>query len=198
MIPVSQANHPEGITMKTTLFNIGDRAFYPAHGVGLIKEFKSASVLGHIQNFYVFELGDSGLRMLIPENNASRLLRPVVRKSTVKKVFDTLAAATTINKTNWHRRHKLLGEQLRSTCLFDIATVLRDLVCLGNQKELSPNEKVMLDKAKKMVVDEISYVTQNESIKIAKKVDKILGIHTRLTSAEKPVVSQLAEDLDDL
>ena len=187
--------------MKTNQFSIGDRAFYPSHGVGLIKELKTTSVLGQAHSFYVFEigeLGDSGLRMLIPEQNAAKILRPMVRKSNIKKVFDTLASATTINKTNWHRRHKKLGEQLRSPCLYEIATVLRDLVCLGHQKELSPNEKIMLDKAKKMVVDEISCVTQNETTKIYKKVEKILSAHTKKLSPLAQASNDVSDDLDDL
>ena len=47
-------------------FQIGDKAVYPAHGVGEVTGIEKRDVGGEQQHFYVLRILDNGMKVMIP------------------------------------------------------------------------------------------------------------------------------------
>ena len=68
------------------MFEIGDKAVYPGHGVGVIEAIETKQILGKIQTFYMLRILDNGMTIMIPEDNVEAVrLRGVIRKIEVPK-----------------------------------------------------------------------------------------------------------------
>ena len=73
------------------MFNVGDMAVYPAHGVGEICNIETRKVGNIEQSFYVLKISDSSMVVMIPTNTSDSVgLRSIIAPSEVDKVFEIL------------------------------------------------------------------------------------------------------------
>jgi len=159
------------------MFEIGDKAVYPGHGVGVIEKIETREVSGSNKNFYVLRILDNGMTIMIPTNNAKMVgLRAVIPEVMVPKVFQILKEkdVTTYNQT-WNRRYREYMEKINTGSIFEIAEVLRDLHVLKHEKELSFGERKILDTAKNLLVKEIAVAKHTQENEIVQELRTILG-----------------------
>src|SRR6185312_7560541 len=72
-------------------FQIGDKAVYPAHGVGEVTAIENREISGMSQTFYILRILDNGMKIMIPTNNVRQVgLREVISADKVDKVFNIL------------------------------------------------------------------------------------------------------------
>ena len=140
------------------MFKIGDRAVYPAHGVGVIEDIKCRVISGTKRTFYVLRIVDKDMTIMIPTDNAQMVgLRGIIDKKEVPKVFRILAEKNVgVDCQTWNRRYREYMEKIKSGSVFEVAEVLRDLVLLRCDKDLSFGERQMLDLAQNLLVKELS------------------------------------------
>ncbi|MGD0626591.1 MAG: CarD family transcriptional regulator [Thermodesulfobacteriota bacterium] len=140
------------------MFKIGDRAVYPAHGVGVIEDIKCRVISGTKRTFYVLRIVDKDMTIMIPTDNAQMVgLREIIDKKEVPKVFRILAEKNVgVDCQTWNRRYREYMEKIKSGSVFEVAEVLRDLVLLKCDKDLSFGERQMLDLAQNLLVKELS------------------------------------------
>jgi CarD family transcriptional regulator len=140
------------------MFKIGDRAVYPAHGVGVIEDIKCRVISGTKRTFYVLRIVDKDMTIMIPTDNAQSVgLRGIIDKKEVPKVFRILAEKNVgVDCQTWNRRYREYMEKIKSGSVFEVAEVLRDLVLLKCDKDLSFGERQMLDLAQNLLVKELS------------------------------------------
>lgn len=137
-------------------FSVGDTAVYPAHGVGRIKGVENKEIAGRKLSFYILELLDSGMTIMVPTNNA-RALRKVIGKEEIEEVYVILRQRDVQQEhTTWNRRYREYMGKIKTGSLHEIATVLRDLSLLKSDKTLSFGERKMLDTARSLLVKELS------------------------------------------
>lgn len=138
-------------------FKIGDKAVYPAHGVGVIKGIESRSIGEGKQDFYILQIISSGATLMVPITASDRAgMRCLISDDEVRRVYKILRSPGKISHTTWNRRFREFNDKLRTGSLADVAEVLRDLCSLKGDKDLSFGEKKMLEKARGMIVSEIS------------------------------------------
>lgn len=162
------------------MFNIGDNAVYPGHGVGVIKGKCKKLVSGRNVEFYEMQIFDSTcnkpIKIMIPVEKASERLREISPKNKVKKVYTILKDRNSrIDKQTWNRRYREYNEKIRTGDLEEIAQVLRDLFLLKSTKELSFGERKMLDTAKNLLVKEISLSKDIPEVKIENEIKQIFA-----------------------
>ena len=140
------------------MFKIGDKAVYPAHGVGIIEDIKCKAISGAKRTFYVLRILDKDMTIMIPTDNAQSVgLRGIIDKKEVPKVFRILAEKNAGGDCQtWNRRYREYMEKIKSGSVFEVAEVLRDLVLLKCDKDLSFGERQMLDLAQNLLVKELS------------------------------------------
>lgn len=145
-------------TTKVSLFKVGDKVVYPAHGVGVIDSMQVSSIGGMEHKFYKITILDNGAKIMVPVSQVDTVgLRKIVDAKTIEKVYDILKdRKVTIDTQTWNRRYREYTQKLKSGSLFEIAAVIRDLSVLKTDKELSFGERKMLDTAQGLLVKEIS------------------------------------------
>ena len=159
------------------MFEIGDKAVYPGHGVGVIEKIENREISGSNKSFYVMRILDNGMTIMIPTDNANGVgLREVIPEFMVPKVFQILKEkdVSTYNQT-WNRRYREYMEKINTGSIFEIAEVLRDLNILKSEKELSFGERKILDTAKNLLVKEIAVAKQTQENEIVQELRTILG-----------------------
>ncbi|MSQ01403.1 MAG: CarD family transcriptional regulator [Myxococcales bacterium] len=146
-------------------FNVGDKAVYPAHGVGIIRDVITMELDGEKHTFYVLKILDNGMTIRVPVNNAQHIgMRTVVGLGQIDKVFDILRDrdVPTDNQT-WNRRYRDYMSKIKTGDPLEVAKVLRDLALLKSEKPLSFGERKMFDQARSLLVQEIACARdQNE------------------------------------
>ncbi len=159
------------------MFQIGSMAVYPAHGVGVIEAIQEREVAGSPQQFYIMRLLDNDMIIMIPTSNAKNIgLRGVIDSSAVPEVFDILRhRPTRLNNQTWNRRYRDYMDKIKTGSPFRVAEVLRDLVLLKTEKELSFGERKMLDTAKNLLVRELSLVNNKKEDEIEAQLLELLG-----------------------
>ncbi|MDY0391571.1 CarD family transcriptional regulator [Desulfobulbus oligotrophicus] len=157
------------------MFTEGDMAVYPAHGVGLIKAIETQSIGGVDQRFYVMKILDNDMTIMIPTATSANVgLRAIISRDEVAKVIDILKDRDVkITTQTWNRRYREYMERIKTGSVFEVATVLRDLFLLKEDKDLSYGERKMLDTAKSLLVKELSLAKEMEEAKIEKQIEKL-------------------------
>ena len=156
-------------------FKVGDKAVFPAHGVGVIKSVESREIAGSKQDFYVLHIISSGAKLMVPTSTSSKAgMRGLISDPEIEGVYDILKTRRKINQTTWNRRFREYNEKLRTGSVNDVAEVYRDLHYLKSDKDLSYGEKRMLEKARELVVTEISAASDRGVTEVEQEIDQIL------------------------
>ena len=179
-------------------FEVGDKVIYPNHGLGIVERIEEKTILGTTCGFYSLRMASSDTTVLVPLDNVDGVgLRPAILDTEVKKLFLHLGDGKIDSHQNWKGRFKDNSDKMRTGSIRDVIDVLKSLNFLSKSKSLSFREKRMLDRAKFLVVSEISEVTADstESVedKVSKALDRCLVNRTRLqTKAKTAKVSKKA------
>jgi len=158
------------------MFKIGDKAVYPAQGVGVIEAIESREFSGIKNEFYVLRIVDSDMKIMIPVGNVDQVgMRNLIDKATVASIFEILGdrPEMTGNFPSWSRRQREYNEKIKSGDLLEVAEVLRELYQIKEDKELSYGEKKVLELARKLLVSEIAVAEGKDEEKIAERVENI-------------------------
>jgi CarD family transcriptional regulator len=144
--------------VKGYTFKAGDMAVHPAHGVGEVEQLEDRDLGGRKTTCYVIKIKDSGLKVMVPTEAASRVgLRPVMKKKEAQNILDILKAPeVAVDLQPWNRRFRAYTEMLKSGLPSEIAKVLRDMYRLKFDKDLSFGERRLLDQARSLLVQELA------------------------------------------
>jgi CarD family transcriptional regulator len=157
------------------MFQIGDKAVFPGHGVGVIEAIELKQISGKEQIFYILRILDNAMTIMIPQDNVEAVrLREVIRKIDISKVIRILKDRdVSIDNQTWNRRHREYMEKINTGSIYEIAEVLRDLHLLKAEKELSFGERKIMDMAKNLLVKELAIVRDVKEADILKEIKTI-------------------------
>jgi CarD family transcriptional regulator, regulator of rRNA transcription len=157
-------------------FHIGDKVVYPNHGVGIIEQISSRTIGATVEKFYLLKIKSSSLKVMVPFSNVNTVgLRRVVRNGEVQKILDYLTDGECNNNADWKYRFKENSERMRTGSLLDVAAVLKSLLVLNQTKPLSFREKKMLERARYLLVSELSLAKNLEEEQVEQLLNKALS-----------------------
>ncbi len=140
-----------------TSFQIGEKVVYPNQGIGTVENISTRTFGVQKERFYLLRLSYSSLTVMIPFSHAQEIgLRKVTRNGEVARVLSFLAEGTCIRKCDWKDRFKENSDKMRNGSLLETAEVLKTLLILQTEKVLSFREKKMLDRARHMLITELT------------------------------------------
>ena len=156
-------------------FEKGDKVVYPAHGLGVIQNIQSRTNSGAVQKFYLISIIETGMKIMVPVSQANTVgLRRVVDHSTVDRVYAILKDKNVaIDNQTWNRRYREYSQKIKTGSVLEIASVIRDLTVLKIEKELSFNERRMLDTAQGLLVKELSIAKSSTEDLIKEELEQI-------------------------
>ena len=140
------------------VFEVGETVVYPHHGAAKIEEIKMRTVKGEEKMYLKLKVAQGDLTIEVPAENVDLVgVRDVVGKEGLEHVFDVLRAEFTEEPTNWSRRYKANLEKLASGDVIKVAEVVRDLWRRDKDRGLSAGEKRMLNRARQILVSELTF-----------------------------------------
>ena len=156
-------------------FKIGDKVIYPNHGLGVVEKVEEKTILGTTCGFFHLRILSNETTVLVPVANVDNVgLRRAITDEEVERLFQLLGDGKIDNHQNWKGRFKDNSDRMRTGSIYDVVEVLKSLTFLARSKNLSFREKRMLDRAKFLVVSEISEVSHEITAAIEEKVDRAL------------------------
>jgi len=156
-------------------FEVGDKVIYPNHGLGIVERIEEKTILGTTCGFYHLRIVANETIVLVPLANVDGVgLRRAISDEEVERLFGLLGDGKIDNHQNWKGRFKDNSDKMRSGSIYDVADVLKSLTFLAKSKSLSFREKRMLDRAKFLIISEVSEVMRETAAEIETRVDSAL------------------------
>jgi CarD family transcriptional regulator len=138
-------------------FKVGDHVVYPHHGAAVIERKEKKKVFGEETEYFVLRMAHGDLMLSVPADKAEEVgMRPPISTEDVEELFEVLAKRDVREPSNWSRRFKNHQEKLKTGDVYQVAEVVRNLSLREKSKGLSAGEKAMLDRARRILVSELS------------------------------------------
>jgi CarD family transcriptional regulator len=154
-------------------FQIGEKVVYPNQGIGTIENISTRSFGSQCEKFYLLRLMYSSMTVMVPFSHAGDIgLRKITRNGELARILAFLAEGACKCSQDWKNRFKENSEKMRVGGLSQVAEVLKTLLVLHAEKPLSFREKKMLDRARHMLITEISIsrgLAESETIELLQK-----------------------------
>jgi CarD family transcriptional regulator len=176
-------------------FQVGDKVIYPNHGLGVVERIEEKTILGTTCGFYHLRIVANETTVLVPIANVDGVgLRRAIGDEEVERLFSLLGDGKIDNHQNWKGRFKDNSDKMRSGSIYEVADVLKSLTFLAKSKSLSFREKRMLDRAKFLIISEVSEVMRETAAAIEGRVDTALErcFTAKARSAARPKVAKAA------
>ena len=156
-------------------FQVGDKVIYPNHGLGVVEKIEEKTILGTTCGFFHLRILSNETTVLVPVINVDNVgLRRAITDEEVERLFSLLGDGKIDNHQNWKGRFKDNSDKMRTGSIYDMADVLKSLTFLAKSKSLSFREKRMLDRAKSLIISEISEVMRLTVLEVEDRVEKAL------------------------
>ena len=159
------------------MFKVGDKAVYPAHGVGVIESIESREISGDKHTFYILRILDNNMTIMIPTKKADDVgLREIISIDEIPKVYEILKEQNVMPENQaWNRRYREYMEKIKTGSVFEIAEVLRNLFLLKLDKDLSFGERRIMETARNLLVKEISAANNSSEENILQEIETIFS-----------------------
>jgi len=159
------------------VFEIDQLVVYPAQGVGRVEAIQTQKVGGTESDFYVVRILSNGGTLMVPVANAENVgLRNVCNLEYGLGVLKSMEDWTDFKGyagQNWNRRYREYSEKLKSGDLADVAYVLKELILISQDKELSFGERRLMEQAMGLVTMELSHALGREQSRVQDDIETI-------------------------
>jgi len=162
---------------------IGKKVCYPGQGVCSV-ESRTERNIGdsRIKGFYLRVVSDNS-SIFVPETNVDSVgLRPVITGSQCKRLITRLAEDFESASSDWKSRSREFMQKLQSGDIFATADVLKKLTYLSHEKRLSFREQTLLEKAKFLIVSEITSSSEQDpaetEVQVIARVERACAKHS--------------------
>lgn len=154
------------------MFKVGDKIVYPMHGAGVIEKIELKEILGEKREYFTIKMPIGDMKVMVPVANVEEVgVREIITEEEVIEVMEILEGHKTKMPQNWNRRYRANMERIKTGDILEIASVVRNLTLLDNEKTLSTGERKMLSNAKQMLLSELVLVTDEAMETIEARVN---------------------------
>jgi len=163
-------------TQARGVFELGDKAVYPGHGVAEVISIEEKDIAGARQQFYVLRVVDTNRKIMVPVSNASVVgLRPLTAEPEIGAIFDILRERGSADNQTWNRRCRCFMDKINTGSVFELAEVLRDLSRLKQSKQLSFGERRVLETAGTFLIKEIATARQQTDEQVKTEIEAVFS-----------------------
>lgn len=160
---------------STLKLGAGDKAIYPGVGPCRIVRVEERIVDANVMLFYCLTaLDGSRSELFIPVEKAGPIgIRLMIAKSEIPKLLAQLQQRAHI-ADNWKQRASDNSKLLTSGSPFDLAEIVASLTELSGTRSLTIGEARMLERAKRLLICEISEVMEVTKLAAEEQIDEAL------------------------
>ena len=149
------------------MFSPNQLVVYPAQGVGKVERIERQEIGGVGMDLYIVRILSNNITLMVPVATAKNVgLRPLSDSQKAESVLLSLQDRSSFTGhigQNWNRRHREYSEKLKSGDLADVCNVLKELILISGEKELSFGERRLQEQAMALVSIELACVLQRDA-----------------------------------
>jgi CarD family transcriptional regulator len=159
---------------------VGNKVIYPCHGPCLISSIVDKVVDEKTMTFYQLLVLNEGCgTLLVPVDKVTTIgIRRLLNKLEIPKLLDQLKRPSTANADR-KQRVRDNSKLLLSGSAFDLAEIVESLTEMIETKPLSFGERGTLDRAKRLLICEISEVMGETKEQSEERIDEALIARTK-------------------
>ncbi len=161
------------------MFALDQLVVYPAQGVGKVEAIQEREMGGLSIQFYKIRILSNNGTLLIPVANASNVgLRKVCEPDYGLELFEYLRDWSDFKGyagQNWNRRYREYSDKLKTGDLADVAYVLKELMLISQDKDLSFGESRLMEQAMGLITMELAYTLEREQEAIRTEIEAIFS-----------------------
>jgi CarD family transcriptional regulator len=155
--------------------SVGQKVSYPNQGVCLVEGIEEKRIGDNSMSFYLLRILSDNSTISIPTAKAGSVgIRPVINLAEFKNLLNDLAENFEDVSSDWKERAREYGEKLQSGDVLAAVDVLKKLTFLSREKKLSLREQTLLDKAKFLIVSEVTGAGMESENKIENKINELV------------------------
>jgi CarD family transcriptional regulator len=165
--------------LEFNVFSPEQLVVYPAQGVGVVESVTSQEIGGCTADFYIIRILGSNITLMVPVKTPRNVgLRPLSSKKHCEDIFDSLrdrSSFTGYTGQNWNRRYRDYLEYLQNGTLDGAAHVLKELLLINAEKDLSFGERRLLEQAMHLVSMEMACVFGSKQEEIQAGIENLFA-----------------------
>ncbi len=139
-----------------TMYKVGEKILYPMHGAGVIEAIEEQDFTGESRAYYVLRMPLDGMMVKIPVDNAKNIgVRDVISATEAYEVMEYIEKYNGDFNNNWNKRYRENIVRIKSGNIYEVAGVVKMLMCRDKERSLSSGERKMLTSAKQILISEI-------------------------------------------
>jgi CarD family transcriptional regulator len=170
---------PRPSLLEEHVFSVNELVVYPAQGVGQVESIEKQEIGGTRVEFYIVRILSNRVTLMVPVANAMNVgLRAVCNPEEAKSILDSLedrSGFTGYSGQNWNRRYREYSEKLKSGDLSEVAYVLKELILIGKDKDLSFGERRLLEQAMNLITMELAFALETDQEEIKTRIEEIFS-----------------------
>jgi len=173
--------------------SIGQKVAYPSQGVCIVEGVQKKMIGETVMKFYSLRVLSDNSIIFVPMANAESVgIRPIISALQCKKLINKLSADFEPVSCDWKTRSRHFTEQLQSGDVFEAAEVLKKLTFLSHEKKLSFREQTLLEKAKFLIVSEITNAEVADEDALNAQIERLVEKACRKHLVIQPTVVSAA------
>ena len=152
---------------------------YPAQGVGKVDAIERRDIGGAAAVFYIVSILGNNITLMVPVFTADKVgLRPLCSQEDALKTLESFkdrSGFTGHIGQNWNRRFREYSERLKSGMLDDVSHVVKELLLISGEKELSFGERRLLEQSMGLVATELACVLGKEPKDVQMEIESFFA-----------------------
>ena len=173
--------------------SVGQKVAYPNQGACLVEDIERKKIGAQLMRFYALRVLSDNSMILVPLANAAAVgIRPIITTRQYRHLVDKLAADFDEVSSDWKARSREFSGKLQSGDVFEAADVLKKLTFLSHEKKLSLREQTFLEKARFLIVSEVTNAGLAKENRLENKINQLIenACHKHLIT-QPQVIEQL-------
>ena len=140
-------------------FDTGQIVMHPLYGIGTVEKVEEKNILGKVNKFAIISFQNDRLKIMVNLEQKNNLIRNLILREEIPRVLDYLKIAKSDLPVKSSERYNINLKKIKSSDVYKLAEVIKDLSLLSREKKLTPKELNMLKQSKKMLGMEFGYVS---------------------------------------
>jgi len=168
------------LTRGKTMFSIGDKVFYGAHGVCIIDDIQELTFSGQRKNYYILHsYHDVSIKLYHPVEAKDSKLSPITTKEAAQVILETFKNPPDVWHSRMNERTQHYQKVIESKNHIQIAqminTIIRKKLELEKEDKTLPSQDLqMLEQVTSLFSEELALSFNLTAKQVMDKVEKII------------------------
>ena len=163
------------------MFRVGSKVIHSLHGLGVVESIEEKAILGNVTRFAIIAFDRLQIMANIDQRN--NMIRPLIDAAQVPEVLEYLKNCDTEQPSNYTKRYNVNLERVKSGDIRQLCEVVKALAKLGRNKKLGHKDQSMLERARKVLAQEIGFVTDCDVDNMEQVIEQTCHVGFELAAA---------------